>query len=185
MNRYVKDHYAQGLSYEGMNAAAAAVDPGSDGLMVFPFGNGAERMLNNRLLGASLHGMDFNRHSPAHLFRATQEGIAFAFRYGLELLQGTGIEPHILRAGKANMLLSPLFTKVLVDVTGVPLELRQADGSIGAAMGAGIGLGYYSDPAEALRNVKALATIVPERDHPYEALYQKWKTRLEKALVEL
>ena len=97
----------------------------------------------------------------------------------------TGTEIKSIRAGKANMLLSPLFTKVLVDVTGVPLELRQADGSMGAALGAGIGLGYYTDPAEALGNVKALATIEPERDHPYEALYQKWKTRLEKALVEL
>ncbi len=184
MNRYVKDNFAQGIGYEAMNAAAAGIDPGSDGLMVFPFGNGAERMLHNRLIGASLHGMDFNRHTPAHLFSATQEGIAFAFRYGLEIMQGTGIQPHILRAGKANLLLSSLFTKVLVDVTGVPLELRQSDGSIGAAIGAGIGLGYYSDAAEALGNAKVLRTIEPDCDHPYEALYQQWKTRLGKALEE-
>ena len=120
-------------SYDAMNEAAATVPPGSDGLSILPFGNGAERMLENRDLGAALNNINFNRHSAAHLIRAAQEGIAFAFRYGMDIMHGIGIAPSVIRAGKANMFLSPIFRNTLSGITGARIELYNTDGSIGAA----------------------------------------------------
>ena len=101
-----------------MNSLAADVAPGSDGFSILPFGNGAERILMNREIGCRISGLNFNRHSNAHLFRAAQEGIAFSFRYGLDIMKETGIDPGLIRAGMANMFLSPVFREALSCITG-------------------------------------------------------------------
>jgi xylulokinase len=178
MNRYVKDNFANGLSYQQMNEAASKINPGSDGLQVLPFGNGAERMLNNKIVTASFSRLDLNKHTPAHLFRATQEGIAFAFRFGLDIMRENDVHPTIIRAGKSNLFLSEVFVKTFVNVTGVPVELYNCDGSVGAAIGAAIGIGYYKDSKEAFTNFKPLSRIEPEDQNLYEGLYQEWKANL-------
>jgi xylulokinase len=122
-NRWIKKLAAGPMSYEQMNEAAAHINPGSDGLQVIPFGNGAERMLGNQLPGGGLLNLDYNIHSSAHLFRAAQEGIAFAFRYGIDIMRENNIFPSIVRAGLANMFLSPVFTNAFVNTTGIPVEL--------------------------------------------------------------
>jgi xylulokinase len=122
-NRWIKNIAGENISYSEMNKLAAQVAPGSDGLMMLPFGNGAERMLQNQLIGAHISDIDFNRHNKAHLYRAAQEGIAFSFRYGLDIMRENGLEPSVIRAGKANMFLSDVFTKAFVNVTNVPVEL--------------------------------------------------------------
>ncbi|WP_132055787.1 xylulokinase [Pseudocnuella soli] len=179
LNRWLRDTVAPGVGYAQLNEEAASVVPGSDGLLVLPFGNGAERMLGNKLIGAHLHCLDLNLHSRAHLIRAGQEGIAFAFRYGLDIMRENGMNPAIIRAGKANMFLSPVFTEAFVNVTGVPVELYPCDGSVGAALGAGIGAGIYKTEEEAFRNMKPLALVEPGALQPrYEELYQQWKKAL-------
>lgn len=178
MNRYVKDNFSNGLSYQQINDAASQINPGSDGLQVLPFGNGAERMLNNKIVSASFNKLDLNKHTPVHLFRATQEGIAFAFRFGLDIMRENGIQPTIIKAGESNMFLSRIFAQTFVNVTDVPVELYNSDGSIGAAMGAGIGIGYYKDSKEAFTNSKALSYIEPENQSLYEEFYQEWKANL-------
>ncbi|RPD50666.1 xylulokinase [Paracnuella aquatica] len=179
LNRWLRDTVAPGVGYAQLNEEAASVAPGSDGLLVLPFGNGAERMLGNKLIGAHLHCLDLNLHSRAHLIRAGQEGIAFAFRYGLDIMRENGMNPAIIRAGKANMFLSPVFTEAFVNVTGVPVELYPCDGSVGAALGAGIGAGIYKTEEEAFRNMKPLALVEPGALQPrYEELYQQWKKAL-------
>jgi xylulokinase len=137
--------YGASLSYKQMNEEAKKAPLGSDGLQILPFGNGAERMLNNKQVGAHIHNIDLNLHTPAHVFRAAQEGIAGAFRYGLDIMRENGMSPSIIRAGKANLFLSELFAQSFADFTGVPVELYQNDGSVGAAIGAGIGAGIYKD----------------------------------------
>jgi len=178
MNRYAKDNFSNGMSYEQINEAASQISPGSDGLQVLPFGNGAERMLNNKIVSASINRLDLNKHTPAHLFRATQEGIAFAFRFGLDIMRENDIQPTIIRAGKSNMFLSDVFAKTFVNVTGTPVELYNSDGSFGAAIGAGIGIGYYKDSKEAFTNSKPLSHIEPENQRLYEGFYQEWKANL-------
>ncbi len=184
LNKWVKTVTGNAMSYPQMNEAAALVKPGSEKLLVLPFGNGAERMLNNQFSGAHFHNMDFNKHTPAHIYRASQEGIAFAFRYGLDIMRENGMSPAIIRAGKANMFLSHVFCDAFVNATGVAVELHNADGSIGAALGAGIGAGYFGNAADAFANREVLTIIQPTQTSLYDDLYGEWKKVLQKQMNE-
>lgn len=183
MNRWVKDITGSHFSYTQMNEQAAAIPLGSDGLIILPFGNGAERMLGNKLTGAQINNLQLTTHQPAHIFRAVQEGIACSFRYGLDILKENGIHPSVIRAGKANMFLSPLFTDLFVNLTGIPVELYENDGAVGAAIGAGIGAGIYTGLQEAFQNYKPVALAEPNNNQKaYTALYERWKGILEKTI---
>lgn len=176
-NRWIKNMFGAQHTYETLNLEASAISIGSEGLLTIPFGNGAERMLNNTIVGAHLQNLDFNVHSLAHIVRSAQEGIAFAFRYGLDIMKENGIEPSIIRAGKANMFLSDVFTQSFVNATGVSVELHHCDGSIGAALGAGIGAGIFTEK-DLSANTKALKIIEPAQQDQYNELYQQWKNLL-------
>ncbi len=174
MNRWAKNTFAENLNYHQMNDLAASAEPGSKGLQTIPFGNGSERMLNNKNIGGSIENIDLNRHYKAEILRSVQEGIAFSFRYGLDILRENGLKPKVIKAGKANLFLSEVFTQTFVNVTGVPIELYENDGSYGAAIGAGIGLGVYQSSAEAFKNRKALKLVEPNGEQ-IEDFYQQWK----------
>ena len=177
LNRWTRDIIAPGLAYDTMNAEASAIGIGSNGLRILPFGNGAERMLNNKNIGAHFHRIDLNIQSRAHIFRAVQEGIAFAFRYGLDIMRENGMKPGLIRAGKANMFSSELFIEAFVNACGVPVELYNNEGSIGAAIGSGIGVGEFSTE-NAFSNLKPIRMIEPQRSREYEPVYQEWKELL-------
>ncbi|MEO5893765.1 MAG: FGGY family carbohydrate kinase [Ferruginibacter sp.] len=183
LNSWIKNISGNKFSYAQMNEAAAAIEPGSNGLQMLPFGNGAERMLENKIVQSHVHNIDFNVHSPAHLFRAAQEGIAFAFRYGLDIMRENGMLPSVIRAGKANMFLSDVFTNSFVNATNVPVELHESDGSVGAAKGAGIGAGYYKTAKEAFTDSTPLHLVEPTQGVLYDELYSEWKQLLERQLA--
>ncbi len=169
-------------SYPEMNELAAQVPVGSDGLTVLPFGNGAERVLGNKNPGAQIGNLAFNNHSREHLFRAGQEGIAFSFKYGMDIMKDVGIEARLIRAGEANMFLSPVFRDTLSGITGATIELCNTDGSVGAARGAGVGCGFYASFEEAFNNLKVVKTVTPKEAHEtaYQAAYDKWLEELNK-----
>jgi xylulokinase len=171
-------------SYENMNEAAASVPIGSDGLSILPFGNGAERMLGNKDIGCTISNLSFNVHSNKHLLRASQEGIVFAFQYGMEIMKNIGISPSVIRAGKANMFLSPIFRDTLATISGATIELYNTDGSQGAARGAGVGTGIYKSFAEAFSGLRKLETIYPDdsKKKQYSEAYENWKSKLVKVL---
>lgn len=175
MYRWAKHTFAPHLSYNELNNIAAQAPIGSKSLRALPFGNGAERMLNNKYTGAQFVGIDLNTHQQSHIFRAVQESIAFAFRYGLDIMRENNMQPKVIRAGKANLFLSDLFAQTFVDVTNVPVELYDNDGSVGAALGAGIGAGIFSSDREAFSNLNALKYIEPKHTAAYEPVYQNWK----------
>lgn len=177
-NRWVKDLMGGGKTYAELNELAATIPPGSEGLIALPFGNGAERMLNNTITCAHFHNLDFNKHSLGHMVRATQEGIAYAFRYGLDIMRENGINPSIVRASKANLFLSDVFTQAFATINQVAIEFYEGDGSLGSAIGAGIGVGFYKDAAEAAEKRKPISTIHPANTKHYERLYQAWKETL-------
>lgn len=177
LNRWTRDVIAPGIAYDAMNDEASAIKVGSNGLRILPFGNGAERMLNNKNIGAHFHHIDLNIHSRAHIFRAVQEGIAFAFRYGLDIMRENGMKPALIRAGKANMFSSELFIEAFVNACGVPVELYSNEGSTGAAIGAGIGFGEFNTE-NAFANLKPLRMIEPQKSQEYEPIYQEWKELL-------
>ena len=185
MNSWLKKMVGANTSYNDLNNEAAKIKPGSDGLYMLPFGNGAERILNNKIVGSHIHNIDLNKHTAAHLYRAGQEGIAFAFRYGLDIMRENGMNPSIIRAGKANMFLSNVFAEAFVNTTNVPVELYECDGSVGAALGAGIGANIFSNAKDAFTNMKRLQTIEPNGKNEYEAHYEKWKACLNGDLERL
>ncbi|MBC9932697.1 xylulokinase [Chitinophaga qingshengii] len=171
------------VDYVAMNTEAATCSPGSDGLMVFPFGNGAERILGNRQAGASVRYLDFNRHSRPQLLRAVQEGIVFGLNYGLDIMSGMGLKIHRVRAGHANMFLSPLFREIFANTANTVIELYNTDGAQGAARGAAIGAGYVN-MGEAFRGMERLMVIEPQADlqAQYRDVYGKWLTELRSKL---
>jgi len=178
LNAWMHRNVAPDLSYDQMNALAATVPIGSEGVSILPFGNGAERMLENRDTGCSIYGVNFNRHTRAHLLRAAQEGIVFSFCYGIEIMEQMGMKVDRIHAGRANMFLSPLFREALAGTSGATIELYDTDGSVGAARGAGIGAGIYRDAAEAFATLERLDVIEPVRQEQYHAAYQRWKSNI-------
>jgi len=185
LNAWMRRNVARDMSYNDINDLCADVPVGSDGVTVIPFGNGAERVLENRETGCSVHGLDFNRHTRAHVLRAAQEGIVFSFAYGMEIMREMGMDISTIHAGKANMMLSPVFRQTLATVSNATIELHDTDGSVGAARGAGIGAGIYKDAREAFATLQRLAVITPsQRDREATmAAYERWKTLLRKELV--
>lgn len=184
LNAWVHRNVTPNISYAEMNDLGATVPIGSDGVSIVPFGNGAERVLENKEIGCSIFGLNFNKHNRAHIVRAAQEGIVFSFCYGMEIMQQMGMDIKKVHAGKANMFLSPLFRDTLAGVSGATIELYDTDGAAGAAKGAGIGCGYFKDHNEAFASLKKLAVIEPQtktRD-AYLSAYEKWKKQLLKTL---
>ena len=178
LNSWLKRNLAlDGLSYNDMNNLAAQSTIGANGVSIIPFGNGAERVLENKEVNCSIHGINFNVHNKADLLRAAQEGIVFSYEYGMEIMKEMGMNIHLIRAGYANMFLSPLFAQTLASVSGATIELFNTDGAAGAAKGAGMGAGIYASNDEAFGSLEKLSVIEPESDkaNQYREAYQRWK----------
>lgn len=179
LNSWLRRNLAvEGLSYNDMNNLAAQSPIGAKGLSIIPFGNGAERVLENREVNCSIHGVNFNIHNKADLLRAGQEGIVFSYEYGMEIMKEMGMNIHLIRAGHANMFLSPVFAQTLANVSGATIELFNTDGAAGAAKAAGMGVGIYASNEEAFSSLTKIAVIEPETNKKaqYRDAYEKWKS---------
>lgn len=182
LNSWVKKTVApENTTYNDMNTFAEQAPIGSGGVCILPFGNGAERMLENKEIGCSIHGLNFNLHHRQHILRAAQEGIAFSFKYGIDIMEKMGIPVKKIHAGNANMFLSPLFRNTLASTSGAVIELYDTDGAAGAAKGAGIGAGIFKNHDEAFSTLEKLGIIEPDtsRIHEYTDAYAQWKQHLE------
>lgn len=184
LNSWIHHNITPSLDYPDMNRLASSVPVGSEGLVVLPFGNGAERVLQNKELGCSIHGLNFNKHNERHILRASQEGIVFSFCYGIEIMKQMGLNIQHIHAGRANMFKSALFRDTLATVSGAMIDVYKTEGSEGAAKGAGMGAGIYQNHNEAFASLECLAHIEPlvsQRDE-YLSAYQRWKSVLNKEL---
>ncbi len=181
LNSWIKKNMVPAnLGYNEMNQLAAQSPIGAKGISVVPFGNGAERVLENRDPGCSFHGINFNIHSLSDLLRAAQEGIVFSFQYGMEVMQTIGMDIKVIRAGNANMFLSPLFRETLASLSGAVIELYDTDGAAGAAKAAGIGAGIYATSQEAFASLQKIRTVEPDRlqAERYQDAYTRWKKHI-------
>ena len=181
LNSWIKKNMIQKeLSYNDMNTLASKSVIGSKGISVIPFGNGAERVLENKDPGASIHGINFNIHSISDIVRASQEGIVYSFKYGMEIMEEMGMKIKVIRAGNANMFLSPIFRDTLSGITGASIELFDTDGAAGAAKSAGIGVGIYKTNDEAFATLKKIMTVEPNNNESaqYVEAYARWKSYL-------
>lgn len=183
-NAWMKRLVAPDKSYDQFNEMAANVPVGSEGVTILPFGNGAERILENRIIDASIHGINFNHHNANTLARATQEGVAFSFCYGMSIMQSVAMDVKVIRAGMANMFLSSVFRTTLASVTNTVIELYNTDGSIGAAVGAALGSGFYKTPQEAFGFLRKIEVVEPDRNHhnQYLEAYHRWVETLQRTL---
>lgn len=181
LNRFIRQMHGNSHEYTKMNEMAATIPAGAGQLLMLPFGNGAERMLNNRQVGCHIENIDLNKHTAAHFYRAAQEGIAYAFRYGFDIMKKNGVRPEVIKAGKNNLFLSEVFTQIFTDCTGVGVELYDVDGATGAAIGAGIGVGVIAQDDSTARG-RAIDYIEPKQEDAYDVHYQKWLGALSKYL---
>ncbi len=184
MNSWIRRNIAPAnISYQEMNLLAEEIPAGSEGLTVLPFGNGAERLLSNSLPGCCIEGINFNLHDRRHIIRASQEGVAFSFCLGLEIMREMGLKASMIHAGNANMYLSPIFRQTIADVSGVTILRYDTDGADGAAKGAGLGAGIYSDTQEAFSSLQLLGETAPMKDNEQiNSAYSLWRKRLENQL---
>lgn len=180
LNSWLRKNFFTNLSYEEINNEASKIEIGSEGLRIFPFGNGAERILANKNVTANLKGLQFNTHNRAHVARAAQEGIVFALNYGMEIMENMGMSLQTIRAGYANMFLSEVFAQTFSNVSNCVVELYNTDGAIGAARAAGFGSGYYKNFAESFRGMEIIKRIEPEKKSFLQTqdVYQNWKKKL-------
>lgn len=172
------------VNYSDLNTMAAGIPLGSAGLTVLPFGNGAERMLEDTDVGARVLNANFNIHSEAHLVRAVQEGVACSFRYGMDIMKTMGIKPKVIRAGHTNMFLSPVFRQALSDIADVTIELYNSDGAQGAARGAALGAGLYASAKEAFIGFERTGVVEPMSAQAEQSgqLYARWLEALKRSL---
>ncbi len=184
LNSWLRRSLTGMLDYNQMNMLASQIPVGSEGLVILPFGNGAERMLGNKDTGCIIAGLNFNVHNKAHVLRAAQEGIVFSFNYGIEVMESIGIKPTVIRAGNANMFLSPIFRETLASLTGATIELYDTDGSQGAALASGVGAGIYNSFEDAFQNLKKLNVVMPDNamSLSVKEAYQRWKYQLNKII---
>lgn len=183
LNAWLRQNTAKELDYPEINEVAMQAPVGAEGLRFFPFGNGAERVLEDINPGAVLKGLNFNIHKQSHLLRAGQEGIAFSFKYGMDIMATMGVDTKVIRAGKANMFLSPLFRQTLSNLADATIELYDTDGSLGAARGAAVGAGIWSSPKEAFDNLTRLEVVTPDSEkETIKEHYEDWKQHLNKLL---
>src|SRR5688572_20904843 len=173
LNSWLRKNFFNGASYNDINKKAEQIKPGSEGLFIYPFGNGAERVLENRNPGATMRGLEFNTHHQGHVARAAQEGIVFSLYYGISIMKDMGMQVNKVRAGYANMFLSDIFADAFANTANATLELYDTDGATGAARAAGIGAGIYKSFNESFEGMKKIKTIEPgkEKVNVYKDLY--------------
>ena len=186
LNSWLRKNATGGMSYVEINDAAAKVPVGSDGVTVIPFGNGAERILDNKNIGSQILGVDFNRHSRSHVLRAAQEGVAFSFKYGVDIMKEMGLNIRVIRAGHANMFLSPVFRQTLANITGATIELYDTDGAQGAARGAAVGAGLFASFQDAFKSLTKTDQVTPSSAaiDATRSAYKAWLSCLQRSVEQ-
>lgn len=182
--RYIRQLMAEaGVGYREMEEMMASIPVGSDHLRIVPFGNGAERILQNRDIGAHIHNLQFNRHKKAHFYRAALEGVAFSFQYGIEILKELGLGIDKLRVGNDNLFQSGIFSETVATLADAPIEVVETTGAVGAARGAAFAKGQFSSLKEAVSGDQIVKTYGPSaQGQIYQEAYKAWKEDLNRLL---
>ncbi|WP_200975818.1 xylulokinase [Echinicola sp. 20G] len=170
------------ISYDKMNDLASQVPVGAEGLSFIPFGNGVERIMENQMVGAHMSGLNLLKHDRRHVLRAGQEGIVSALTFGFDIMKNMGLTLNTVKAGRANMFLSPMFREAFVNMNEVSLEFYDTDGSQGAARGAGVAAGIFASPKDAFVGLEKVASFDPTPNlvKAYKEVYERWNENLKK-----
>ncbi len=176
---------ASDRTFSEMSRMADEVAIGAEGLRILPFGNGAERMLGNRNIGAQIHNLQLNTHTQAHLYRAGLEGIGFSFVYGMRILQEMGLNMSAIRVGNDNLFQSKAFAETIATLTDSQIQVVETTGAVGAAKAAGVAVGVYNSIEEAMQNINVISTYFPDKEkEKYEAAYKDWEENLNRICAD-
>ncbi len=170
-------------TYADMEKLISPIPIGSEGLRIIPFGNGAERMINNQQTGAQINNLQFNIHSKNHMIRSALEGIAFSFVYGIQLLSDLGINLKNIKVGNDNLFQSEIFSSTIVNLLNCEIQMQDTTGAIGAALASGKAIGAFSDLLEAFSHNQIIKTYKAQNNHKaYYDAYEDWKKDLNKLI---
>lgn len=174
---------AAGISYEAMEKQLSSIAIGSEGLTILPFGNGSERILNDKVMGARIDNLQFNIHTQDHLFRAAIEGIVFSFAYGMDILRSIGIKPNTIKVGNDNLFLSDTFSTSMANLLQCNIEMYNTTGAVGAAKASTVAIGMFNSIDEAIADMKPLKiTEYNTNNTQYLEAYGKWAQGLDKLI---
>lgn len=169
--RWLRDQVFAGSSYSALADAASAVEAGPDGLFFLPFLAGERTPYMNPALRAGFVGMNL-RHGYPHLVRAVMEGVVFALRQGLELMESLAVPvERIIATGGATR--HPLWLQLQADIFNRPVHVTPVEEATarGAALLAGIGAGIYAGAQEAVRVAVSEARLGMRPDTQRAARY--------------
>jgi xylulokinase len=159
------------------------VPVGCEGLINFPFGNGAERIFNNKIIGSHFINLNFNKHGKAHLYRSAIEGIAFSFAYGIELMKEDQSLINVIKAGNDNLFQSKVFVETLCSIIGNNIQIFNTNGAIGAARASTIEGNNFDYFKKSSTGNDLVSEYEPKNNNEeYILAYEKWKKELNKKI---
>ena len=161
-------------------AEAASVPPGADGVTFLPYLQGERTPHRDASLRAAFTGLSL-AHSRAHMTRAVLEGVCFALRDSVSILQELGLAPQylLLTGGGAK---NPFIRQLQADIFGLPVTTvnREEGGAYGAALLAAVGAGAFPDLKTAVQRTltrQPPTTPNPETHRAYEPIYERFRHR--------
>jgi xylulokinase len=157
-----------------LDAEAASVPRGADGVTFLPYLQGERTPHRDAAARGALLGLSL-AHTRAHLTRAVLEGICFALRDSLTILQEIGLAPahRLLTGGGAR---SPLLRRLQSEIFGLPVTTvnREEGPAYGAALLAAVGAGAYADVRAAVQATLSRAPLEAPQPSAHEEYAQPY-----------
>lgn len=173
--RWFQRELADGRDLADLDAEAAAVQAGADGVVALPYFLGEKTPVHDPGARGAFVGLHLG-HTRAHLYRAVLESIAYAFRHHVEVFSELGHAPRRIRVSDGGAK-SATWTQIIADVLDMPLEIVGGLGgaAVGAAFVAGIASGALDDWREIERYTRVAATVQPRPCDAYEHGYRAYR----------
>ena len=170
---WMKNQILREDSFEKLGQMAETVEPGSGGLVFLPYLSGERTPLMNPDAKGVFFGLTL-KHEAAHMVRAVMEGVTFALRDSMEILEGLGVRAERLTAsGGASG--SPVWLQIQADILGKEIQVcrSQEQACLGACILAGVGIGVYPDISAACGRLVSFEEKVYRPRSQYAAMYEE------------
>jgi len=177
-DQLARDLTSTGEANERLNAEAMAIPPGADGVTFLPYLQGERTPHRDASARGAILGLSL-AHSRAHVTRAVVEGVCFALRDSVTILQELGVVPnHMLLTGGGARV--PFLRRMQADVFGLPVFTvnREEGPAYGAALLAAVGAGAFPDLAAAAAATLQRAAVeepAPSAHAAYDEPYRRFR----------
>lgn len=173
--RWYRDTF--GGNYEELNKGAEKIAIGCEGLMYHPYINGELTPYADPLLCGSFVGIR-TTHTKAHFTRSVLEGVSLSLLHSKKTLEELGIS----LSGRVTIIgggaKGELWRQITADCLGLELvKTVSSDSSLGSAMLAGVAVGVFATPEDAVKaciKVETVTVPVKENTEKYEKLFEEY-----------